>query len=51
MDFCELNIARSDLARRISTNSLADSMMAFNTNYRDTGLFGIYSTAMVRFFL
>ncbi|XP_020098682.1 probable mitochondrial-processing peptidase subunit beta, mitochondrial [Ananas comosus] len=40
------NCSGSDLARRISTNSLADSMMAFNTNYRDTGLFGIYSTAM-----
>ncbi|XP_072965579.1 probable mitochondrial-processing peptidase subunit beta, mitochondrial [Typha angustifolia] len=36
----------SELARRISTNNLAESMMAFNTNYRDTGLFGIYSTAL-----
>ena len=38
---------RSQLARRVSTDNLAESMMAFNTNYLDTGLFGIYATGMV----
>lgn len=40
------NCSGSQLARRVSTDSLAESIMAFNTNYRDTGLFGIYSIAM-----
>ncbi|XP_042478801.1 probable mitochondrial-processing peptidase subunit beta, mitochondrial [Macadamia integrifolia] len=35
----------SEFIRRISKNELAESVMAFNTNYHDTGLFGIYSTA------
>ncbi|KAI0508048.1 hypothetical protein KFK09_014182 [Dendrobium nobile] len=38
------NCSGSELARRISTEGLAESMMAFNTNYRDTGLFGVYCT-------
>lgn len=38
------NCSGSALARRVSTEDLAESMMAFNTNYRDTGLFGIYCT-------
>ena len=41
--------ARSSLARGISNGGLAESLMAFNTNYRDTGLFGIYTTAPVKF--
>ncbi|KAJ0971362.1 hypothetical protein J5N97_019321 [Dioscorea zingiberensis] len=40
------NCSGSKLARRVSTDSLAESMMAFNTNYLDTGLFGIYATGM-----
>ncbi|XP_058069088.1 probable mitochondrial-processing peptidase subunit beta, mitochondrial isoform X3 [Magnolia sinica] len=40
------NYSGSELAHRVSTDDLAESIMAFNTNYRDTGLFGIYSTAM-----
>ncbi|PKA64346.1 putative mitochondrial-processing peptidase subunit beta [Apostasia shenzhenica] len=38
------NNSGSELARRISTDGLAESIMAFNTNYRDTGLFGVYCT-------
>ncbi|XP_058069131.1 probable mitochondrial-processing peptidase subunit beta, mitochondrial [Magnolia sinica] len=40
------NYSGSELARRVSADDLAESIMAFNTNYCDTGLFGIYSTAM-----
>lgn len=32
----------SKLAQRIASNKLAKSMMAFNTNYTDTGLFGVH---------
>ncbi|OMO85898.1 hypothetical protein COLO4_21398 [Corchorus olitorius] len=35
----------SDLAQRVSINEIAESMMAFNTNYKDTGLFGVYAVA------
>lgn len=35
----------SQLAQTIATNGLARSFMAFNTNYHDTGLFGVYATA------
>ncbi|XP_047314758.1 probable mitochondrial-processing peptidase subunit beta, mitochondrial [Impatiens glandulifera] len=35
----------SDLAQRIGINEIAESMMAFNTNYKDTGLFGVYAVA------
>lgn len=35
----------SELAQRVGINELADSMMAFNTNYKDTGLFGVYAIA------
>ncbi len=35
----------SELAQRIGINELAESMMAFNTNYKDTGLFGVYAVA------
>lgn len=44
---CYLLIIRSELACRVSTDDLAESIMSFNTNYCDTGLFGIYSTALV----
>ena len=32
------------MAQRVAINNLADSYMAFNTNYHDTGLFGFYAT-------
>ncbi|KAF5480211.1 hypothetical protein F2P56_000976 [Juglans regia] len=35
----------SDLAQRIAINEIAESMMSFNTNYKDTGLFGVYAVA------
>ncbi|MBA0857245.1 hypothetical protein Goshw_009413 [Gossypium schwendimanii] len=35
----------SDLAQRVGINEIAESMMAFNTNYKDTGLFGVYAVA------
>ncbi|KAL6840534.1 hypothetical protein ACP4OV_030344 [Aristida adscensionis] len=39
------NCSGSALARGISNGDLAESLMAFNTNYNDTGLFGIYTVA------
>lgn len=33
----------SPLAQRVAINDLASSYMAFNTNYKDTGLFGVYA--------
>lgn len=42
---------RSSLARGISNANLAESLMAFNTNYRDTGIFGIYTVAPVSLLL
>ncbi|PIA63021.1 hypothetical protein AQUCO_00200798v1 [Aquilegia coerulea] len=35
----------SELAQRVAINDIAENMMAFNTNYKDTGLFGVYATA------
>ncbi|GMJ04101.1 hypothetical protein like AT3G02090 [Hibiscus trionum] len=35
----------SDLVQRVGINEIAESMMAFNTNYKDTGLFGVYAVA------
>lgn len=35
--------AGSTLTQRIATDQLADAFMAFNTNYHDAGLFGIYA--------
>ncbi|KAK8481682.1 hypothetical protein V6N11_043567 [Hibiscus sabdariffa] len=35
----------SDLAQKVAINEIAESMMAFNTNYKDTGLFGVYAVA------
>ncbi|WMV17354.1 hypothetical protein MTR67_010739 [Solanum verrucosum] len=35
----------SDLAQSVGINELAESMMSFNTNYKDTGLFGVYAVA------
>ncbi|GLT36219.1 hypothetical protein SLA2020_106130 [Shorea laevis] len=34
-----------ELAQRVAINEIAESMMAFNTNYKDTGLFGVYAVA------
>jgi hypothetical protein len=33
----------SMLAQRVAINGLANSFMAFNTNYQDSGLFGVYA--------
>ncbi|XP_073060393.1 probable mitochondrial-processing peptidase subunit beta, mitochondrial [Primulina eburnea] len=35
----------SELAQRVGINEIAESMMAFNTNYKDTGLFGVHAVA------
>ncbi|CAH1431485.1 probable mitochondrial-processing peptidase subunit beta, mitochondrial [Lactuca sativa] len=35
----------SQLAQLVGISELAESMMAFNTNYKDTGLFGVYAVA------
>lgn len=37
----------SELAQRVAINEVAESMMAFNTNYKDIGLFGVYAVAKV----
>lgn len=34
--------------QRVAINDIAESVMAFNTNYKDTGLFGVYAIAKVR---
>ncbi|KAL7226843.1 hypothetical protein ACSBR1_021838 [Camellia fascicularis] len=34
-----------ELAQRVGINEIAENMMAFNTNYKDTGLFGVYAIA------
>ncbi|XP_022750715.1 probable mitochondrial-processing peptidase subunit beta, mitochondrial isoform X2 [Durio zibethinus] len=38
----------SELAQRVGINEIAESMMAFNTNYKDTGLFGVYAVAKLK---
>ncbi|CAN7075963.1 unnamed protein product [Brassica oleracea var. botrytis] len=35
----------SALIQRVAINEIAESIMAFNTNYKDTGLFGVYAVA------
>lgn len=35
----------SELVQMCSCNDIAESVMAFNTNYQDTGLFGVYAVA------
>jgi processing peptidase subunit beta len=35
--------AGSEMAQKIGANNLAESVMAFNTNYADAGLFGVYA--------
>ncbi|PWA98709.1 Metalloenzyme, LuxS/M16 peptidase-like protein [Artemisia annua] len=35
----------SQLAQMVAISELAESFTAFNTNYKDTGLFGVYATA------
>jgi processing peptidase subunit beta len=39
-----VNVA-TPLGQRIAANGLANSFMAFNTNYGDTGLFGMKAVA------
>ena len=41
------SLVSSELAQKVASNSLAESFMAFNTNYSDTGLFGVYASAKV----
>lgn len=43
--WCAGPYCSSMMAQRVAINNLADSYMAFNTNYHDTGLFGFYATA------
>lgn len=31
------------MTQKIATDNLADAFMAFNTNYHDSGLFGVYA--------
>jgi len=33
----------TELSQRIASNDLCESYMSFNTNYHDTGLFGMYA--------
>ena len=40
-------IYSSELVQRAAINDIAESVMAFNTNYKDTGLFGVYAVAKV----
>ncbi|MCO5601444.1 hypothetical protein L7F22_055567 [Adiantum nelumboides] len=35
----------SELAQKVAANELCESYMAFNTNYSDAGLFGVYAIA------
>lgn len=42
---CSIN--SSELVQRVAINEIAESVMAFNTNYKDTGLFGVYAEAKV----
>lgn len=35
------------LVQRIAINDIAESMTAFNYNYKDTGLFGVHAVAKV----
>lgn len=35
----------SELAQKVGANGLAENVQAFNTNYNDAGLFGVYATA------
>ncbi|KAL3680175.1 hypothetical protein R1sor_023131 [Riccia sorocarpa] len=35
----------SEMAQKIAANDLAENVMAFNTNYSDAGLFGVYAVA------
>lgn len=42
-----LYVYRSQLVQKIAIDNLAENMMAFNTNYKDTGLFGVYAIAKV----
>ncbi|KAK9277262.1 hypothetical protein L1049_006801 [Liquidambar formosana] len=35
----------SELSQRVAINEIAESVTAFNTNYKDTGLFGVYAVA------
>ncbi len=37
--------AGSLLTQKIATDELADAFMAFNTNYHDSGLFGVYAVS------
>ena len=38
----------SQLVQRVAINEIAECITAFSTNYKDTGLFGVYAVAKVR---
>lgn len=42
-----LSVNSSELVQRVAINEIGESVMAFNFNYKDTGLFGIYAVAKV----
>lgn len=37
----------SALVQRVAINEIGESVMGFNINYKDTGLFGVYAVAKV----
>ena len=37
----------SELVQKAAINDIAESVMSFNMNYKDTGLFGVYAVAKV----
>lgn len=39
--FLKFYLHSSTLLARIGSNHIAESMMTFNTNYKDVGLFGV----------
>ncbi|XP_078153138.1 putative mitochondrial-processing peptidase subunit beta, mitochondrial [Carex rostrata] len=39
------NKRRGEILSNVAINDIAESVMAFNTNYKDTGLFGVYAVA------
>lgn len=45
--FLKFYLHSSTLLARIGSNDIAESMMTFNTNYKDVGLFGVYAIAKV----
>lgn len=40
-------VYNSELVQKAAINDIAESVMSFNMNYKDTGLFGVYAVAKV----